>query len=212
MAYRPLTQVWRRHATDPYLGFFSVDFITELSALRRTLDWRFNDFQKMFKSTSNTWARRPLFPTLQDITNLYGATTWDDAVDMDDSLIGVWVNGLKEHTVLIFLALQIPCFIIHKYEGVDDPLWQAARLYHDFLEGTDASNLLALNVYESVARANPYQLDAIYMPSNLATMSVASTIEDRRQSSSVYLEGLMPQRIPTPPWRRRHGSTEERII
>ncbi|KAJ6474191.1 hypothetical protein C8R45DRAFT_935590 [Mycena sanguinolenta] len=205
MAYRPLTQVWRRNATESYLGSFSIDFVSELNALRQTLDLRYNNLHRTFKSTSRTWSRRPTFPTLQDVTNLYGVTTWDDAVDMgvavqrglrerlawldmvrvqreggapdtverlrsmtmplvDDSLIGVWVNRLEERTVLTFLALRIPCFIIHEYEDVNYPLRTSAPTYSDFLDGTDAVNILTSNVYEAVARANPYQLDHLCLP------------------------------------------------
>ncbi|KAF7351694.1 hypothetical protein MSAN_01602400 [Mycena sanguinolenta] len=120
----------------------------------------------------------------------------------NDSLIGVWVNGLEERTVLIFMALAIPCFIIHEYEGSSeltrDIVHPSVPSFVDFLDGTDANEILSQNTYELTARANPFQLDAIYVPDQATLLSVATTQQDRLRSSTLYLENL------SPPRRQRH--------
>ncbi|KAJ6486634.1 hypothetical protein C8R45DRAFT_930270 [Mycena sanguinolenta] len=90
------------------------------------------------------------------------------------------------------MTLWVLCFIIHEYENVEDLLRTTTKTYLDFVDGTDAVNILISNVYETVVRANLYQLDTIYVPANLTMMSIASTAPDQRRSSSVYLEGLTP--------------------
>ncbi|KAJ7756893.1 hypothetical protein DFH07DRAFT_959028 [Mycena maculata] len=69
----------------------------------------------------------------------------------DESFVGLWVNGLEESAVLKYMALAVPCFVVHEYRHQERV--REGTTYSLFLEGTEIESLLSDdNPYQHVAR------------------------------------------------------------
>ncbi|KAJ3843699.1 hypothetical protein EV361DRAFT_956053 [Lentinula raphanica] len=73
--------------------------------------------------------------------------------DVDDSLMGVWVNGMEEAQVSWFLRSRIPLFVCHKVKGnqdwLDDPRAQSVK---EGLEGCELANSNVVDTWVNLYR------------------------------------------------------------
>jgi hypothetical protein len=82
----------------------------------------------------------------------------------NDNRIGVWVNGMKEVGVLLFMQQKVPCFIVHKFPPETMvPLSAAPNplTFHNFIDGTDIAYLMRLNEYQLLAEEQG-RLDSLF--------------------------------------------------
>jgi hypothetical protein len=82
----------------------------------------------------------------------------------NDDRMGVWVNGMKEAGVLLFMRQEVPCFVVHEFPPETlVPLSAAPNppTFHNFVDGTDVVYLVRHNEYQLLAEGQG-RLDSLF--------------------------------------------------
>ncbi|KAF7342677.1 hypothetical protein MSAN_02025500 [Mycena sanguinolenta] len=119
-----------------------------------------------------------------------------DMPEADDAYMGLWVNGMGEREVLLYMRAGIPCFIAHEYLRGDitrDELRFDTLAYHDFVTFTDVEAAVVRSPYQEVADGDPSRRHRTFGEDVAADLPPTMGIQDRARSSSLYLEQLFPR-------------------
>ncbi|KAF9471037.1 hypothetical protein BDN70DRAFT_939242 [Pholiota conissans] len=113
-----------------------------------------------------------------------------DVREVDDSLMGTWINGTAEVDGKWLLRLRIPCFVIHELDSEADWFHGAGAGYlQSFVTGTPVADLGATkNPLDIAILRNGGRLFEGTREQHLATHVPPSTWGDRYRSSS-YSQG-----------------------
>ncbi|KAK7043386.1 hypothetical protein R3P38DRAFT_3177695 [Favolaschia claudopus] len=233
-AYLTLDRAWVGNTDNPLLGFFDPQFLGRLSALRRELDRRIEEFKGSECSHTGEWEARPQYASagvdsssgesqelgisrrrrgggtkrvkrkgglvrMMEARHLLRDVDLNTARNLempvaDDRYIGMWVNGVKEWPVLLYMAAGVPCFVLHEYgegEVSRDQVDDRVPVFTDFLGGTEALGLLRESRYQQIAREEAFRLDAVPPEGNAAP--------DAGHGSQLRVTTRRASPLPVPP-------------
>lgn len=117
----------------------------------------------------------------------------------NDDRMGVWVNGMREVGVLLFMCKKVPCFVVHEFPPETlVPLAAAPNppTFHNFVDGTDIVYLVWHNEYQLLAEGQGW-LDSLFQREDGQGEHMVTDPCDESRSSSIYMTSLRPW-LPRP--------------